>query len=355
MSGNYALYLAVLPAYRAQCVEVLLECNDHVKLYASDAHLDRSVRTGIAGHMYQRVRMLRVGPLFIQVGGWRDAWRSDGLVVDLNPRSVTAWGLLILRRLGGKHTVTWGHLSPRSGRDSPTRHLRKAMRRLSRGFVAYTPGQAQSARLEIPDQPAWVASNALYTRSQLLRPWLAKERTNAIYVGRLEAEKRVHLLVQAFALFVRSDDKDVRLTIVGDGDQREALEAECMRLGIENRVDFHGWVYDFDNLASLYASSFTSVSPGFAGLGLTQSLGFGVPQIVADDQPHSPEIELADTPGAVHWFQGESIESLHSTLDLTYANRNSVPLDNLQIHIATFYTAEAMAEGLLASVMNRRI
>ncbi len=128
-----------------------------------------------------------------------------------------------------------------------------------------------------------------------------------------------------------------------------------MRLGIENRVDFHGWVYDFDNLASLYASSFTSVSPGFAGLGLTQSLGFGVPQIVADDQPHSPEIELADTPGAVHWFQGESIESLHSTLDLTYANRNSVPLDNLQIHIATFYTAEAMAEGLLASVMNRRI
>jgi hypothetical protein len=33
------------------------------------------------------------------------------------------------------------------------------------------------------------------------------------------------------------------------------------------------------------------MSPGYVGLSITQSLSYGVPMIVARDEPHSPEIE----------------------------------------------------------------
>ena len=66
-------------------------------------------------------------------------------------------------------------------------------------------------------------------------------------------------------------------------------------LGIGDKVNFAGWIDNPDSLRQFYSKAFCSASPAFAGLGLTQSLGFGVPMVVADDEPHSPEIELEST------------------------------------------------------------
>lgn len=59
-------------------------------------------------------------------------------------------------------------------------------------------------------------------------------------VGRLERQKRFDLLVQAFHELSRRRHHDpLRLVIVGDGSLREALVAECARLGLLN-VQFTG-------------------------------------------------------------------------------------------------------------------
>jgi glycosyltransferase involved in cell wall biosynthesis len=53
---------------------------------------------------------------------------------------------------------------------------------------------------------------------------------------------------------------DVSLDVVGDGDGREDYEAQCMRLGIADRVTFYGALYG-EELAERYRAAFSLVQP----------------------------------------------------------------------------------------------
>ena len=70
-------------------------------------------------------------------------------------------------------------------------------------------------------------------------------------VSRIEADKRVDLLVKALALC----KKKIRAKIVGEGNQLEELKQMAEGLGIAERIDFPGYVSD-DDLYDLYAGSF---------------------------------------------------------------------------------------------------
>ncbi len=68
-------------------------------------------------------------------------------------------------------------------------------------------------------------------------------------VGRLDAAKRVDMLLRALALA-----PDARAVVVGDGPDREELRALAGDLGLDGRVDFRGRV-DEQELAGLYGRS----------------------------------------------------------------------------------------------------
>ncbi len=70
-------------------------------------------------------------------------------------------------------------------------------------------------------------------------------------VRRLVFEKRVEDVLQAFALL---NHDSARLVIAGDGPDREKLEELCIKLGIQNKVLFLGFV-DNKQLPSLYSAS----------------------------------------------------------------------------------------------------
>jgi glycosyltransferase involved in cell wall biosynthesis len=59
-----------------------------------------------------------------------------------------------------------------------------------------------------------------------------------LFLGRLAPRKGVDLALQALALLPRANY--VRLVIAGDGDVRGDLEAQCIRLGLQNQVRFVG-------------------------------------------------------------------------------------------------------------------
>jgi glycosyltransferase involved in cell wall biosynthesis len=67
-------------------------------------------------------------------------------------------------------------------------------------------------------------------------------------VGRLVPIKDVPTFLRA-ARRVRDAREDVRFALVGDGEERPRLEAECRQLGLEGVVVFFGWRSD---LASVY-------------------------------------------------------------------------------------------------------
>jgi glycosyltransferase involved in cell wall biosynthesis len=77
-------------------------------------------------------------------------------------------------------------------------------------------------------------------------------------VGRLEANKRVDLIIGALAYV----DRRVRLVIVGEGPLRQPLEETAAASGVADRVTFTGGV-DEQQLVNLYAGALAIVFPPY--------------------------------------------------------------------------------------------
>jgi glycosyltransferase involved in cell wall biosynthesis len=353
----YVLFLAVLPAYRKECIEIVkVQLGEKIELFVSAAHLDSSVKTGIPASMYRSVRMIRLArkKLFIQVVPSVLPITAEALVVDLNPRSLSAWALLIARRILGRRTLVWGHIHGQAGADSRTAALRLTMRRLATGTITYTYMDSSKAKKDIPRSQVWVAPNALYKAKDIVAAGHTKsdDRREILYVGRFVIPKKVDLLIRGFAIAAASNT-ELRLRLIGGGTEEPRLRALATSLGVEDRVVFAGWEDSVVRLREAYSTAFCSVSTGFAGLGLTQSLGFGVPMVVADGEPHSPEIELANF-GGVYWFTADAPESLAEALLERWEYRHTIPLNAISQSTCERYSAEAMAAGLVDALTNKR-
>jgi glycosyltransferase involved in cell wall biosynthesis len=346
------LYLAVLPFYRQSCVAHLASTPGlDVRFYAGSRHIDSSIRTGIDPDLYtQVVNHVVASRILIQRGGWRSALAARTTVLDLNPRSVSAWCLLLARRSLRRRTLVWGHLHPRAGGSSKTAILRRIMRRISSGTILYGFDSVPSARAELPGAPVWVAPNSLYSKHELGVAVGDGPYRNVLYVGRLVASKKVDVLIRGFLL---SDlrDRGVRLVIVGDGQERSRLTSLVSTLGGDGSVDFTGHIADVATLRGLYENALCSVSPGYVGLSLTQSLGFGVPMIVSRDEPHAPEIELARL-GGVSYFDTDLPGSLARALEELEPSEQATERRSRIARISETYSAESMAAGLLAALSN---
>jgi glycosyltransferase involved in cell wall biosynthesis len=100
-------------------------------------------------------------------------------------------------------------------------------------------------------------------------------------VGRLTKQKGLDRLLDAFAV-VRKSHPGWRLTILGEGPLREALESHRNRLGLEAFVAMPGAI---GNIGAWYESAdlyvMTSLFEGF-GNTLAEALAYGLPAVAVD-------------------------------------------------------------------------
>jgi glycosyltransferase involved in cell wall biosynthesis len=108
---------------------------------------------------------------------------------------------------------------------------------------------------------------------------------DVIYVGRLSEHKNVDLLLDAVDLVASKTGMDVSCGIIGDGPERERLEAHATDLGVEDRVTFLGFVEaDADVIGNIRAASvfvLPSIREGFPNT-ILEANACGVPSIVVD-------------------------------------------------------------------------
>lgn len=227
-----------------------------------------------------------------QSGAIGPGLRADVVVLELNPRILSNWTIAILRRLFGKSTLLWGHAWPRAGREAATDPVRGLMRRLAHVVIVYTETEQVELAKKAPGLTVIAARNALY-RSAELGALPPQGRAGFIFVGRLVPEKKPDVLVRAYLDAREQLPKEAGLTLVGDGPLRPSLERLVANADAGESVRFVGHVSDVAALRSLYAGALASVSPGYVGLSLIQSLGFGIPMIIARAPNHAPEIEAA--------------------------------------------------------------
>ncbi|PNI06963.1 hypothetical protein CXX84_18890 [Arthrobacter sp. AFG7.2] len=259
------------------------------------------------------------------------------------------------RALMGRRTLVWGHIHPQAGPSSKTALLRRGMRRIANGTISYTYRDAEKALSDLPGSPVWTAPNSLYRKQRILPAIDAslEPRDSVVYVGRFAPEKKVALLVEGFAVAAKSQP-DMKLILIGGGSEESNLRQLASQLGVEEKVEFAGWIDELEGLKPYYGRAFCSASPGFAGLGLTQSLGFGIPMLVADAEPHSPEIELEVT-GGVSYFSSDSKKELAEALHTKWEERYRLPDALLSDYTKVRYSAEAMARGLQAALEGRML
>ncbi|MEV5411323.1 glycosyltransferase [Thermopolyspora sp. NPDC052614] len=108
------------------------------------------------------------------------------------------------------------------------------------------------------------------------------ESPRLLFVGRLDAEKNVDVLLRALALL--PPRPPVTAEIVGDGSRRADLEELARALGVADRVVFHGLVTDQEVLDA-YARCDVFCMPGTAelqSLATMEAMAAGKPVVAAD-------------------------------------------------------------------------
>jgi glycosyltransferase involved in cell wall biosynthesis len=88
------------------------------------------------------------------------------------------------------------------------------------------------------------------------------------YLGRLKKYKSIEHLIQAVKI-VKEEIPDIKVMIVGDGDNRKNLEDLTRNLGLENIVKFEGFVSEEEKVTYLQQMHFIVNTSSKEGWGLT--------------------------------------------------------------------------------------
>lgn len=132
-----------------------------------------------------------------------------------------------------------------------------------------------------------VVTNELYRQREeaVDHPWFESSGEVILGVGRLTEQKDFSTLIRAFAKLRL--EREAKLIILGEGEQRDALQALVAELDLSKHVDMPGFVnnpFAFMRHASVFVLS--SAWEGLPGV-LIQALACGCP-VVSTDCPSGP-------------------------------------------------------------------
>ncbi len=161
------------------------------------------------------------------------------------------------------------------------RHRTERLLRSLEGVIAYSQRGAQEyLQAGIPAERIYVALNAAAHRPAQPPPEKSPgfgPRPVILYVGRLQARKRLDLLIQACAGLPEA--MQPHLLIVGDGPARPELAVAAEKH--YPATEFTGALFG-DALAACFQRADLFVLPGTGGLAVQQAMAWGLPVIVAE-------------------------------------------------------------------------
>lgn len=284
---------------------------DVTLLYAQSGRVN-AAPDGFNAHLVGR-RTVRVAgqPIYWQPSQISavDPDRADVVSFDWDVHYALLVPALLRAKARGVASILWGHGT--SGNDGtwkawPRQELARladvlvtyaedARRQyIARGWDADRVWCAPNAIDQAPVQDAYDAVRAGFTREEdatdaARRHLRLRDGPVLLFVSRLDAVRRLDVLIDAAAIVARSHPA-VQLAIVGDGAERGPIERRAADAGIAHVVRFAGAEYDEVRLARWYAAADVVVHPAWLGLSVYHAMGHGRPVVTADDAHlHPPE------------------------------------------------------------------
>lgn len=353
------LVQSALPAYRQRLVDGLVdEFGESLSILTGESQFAKDVTLGVSAPepsiTIVRNRFLFGRRILWQSSVVRKAMGARVAIVELNPRIINTWLTLIFRRMAGRPTILWGHAWPRMGRQSRTGTIRHLQRLLADCVVVYTKRDADELREEMPENSRVAsAPNAVLWRCEMGSDKLPAVY-RVIYSGRLTPPKKPALLLDAFAYACQLDAafaRKARLTYIGAGELEEELHRSAESVS-SMQVDFLGEIWDASRLKEIYDEAFLAVSPGYAGLSIVQSWGFGTPTLVSHHEPHAPEVGSFRAGSLGQFFRTDSVDELAKAILLYWKRRHdAAKRSNYLVRYAqSHHSIEVMASGFSAAI-----
>lgn len=170
------------------------------------------------------------------------------------------------------------------------------------------------ARLGLPAANITVAAPGVDPRWSA-DPSVPRSATPTILaVGRLMPHKHFDRLITTVAE-VRNQHPDLRLTIVGEGNERPRLEAQVASLGASTWVALPGRLSDealLEHYRTAWVVAATSVAEGF-GMTLTEAAACGTPSVATDVAGHRDAVHEGRS-GLLSRSPAEMVTQLNAVL-----------------------------------------
>ncbi len=291
-SGRLAIQQRVLPFYRAPFFDELAgSCPAGMELFAGLPRTDEAIETvdhlDVARlvsatniHLMRGSLYMCLQPGFID---WLEKFQPDALIIEANPRYLSTPSAIRWMKSRHKPVIGWGLGAPGitgsfAGfqRQSRSRFLNQLD-----AVIAYSQqGAEEYTACGIPPGKIFVAPNSASFRPKNEPPERSSKfdgRPKVLFVGRIQARKRLDLLFDACAALPQNLRPEI--TVVGDGPERTILEKTAFEkypstvfVGMKTGMELDPYF----RRADLF------VLPGTGGLAVQQAMSYGLPVIVAE-------------------------------------------------------------------------
>jgi glycosyltransferase involved in cell wall biosynthesis len=205
---------------------------------------------------------------------WLEKTNPDALIVEASLRNLATPSAVKWMHARGRKVIGWGLGAPSvSGIKKDTWF---AFVNQFDALISYSQrGADEYAALGFPREKIFVAHNSVAPapKFQVSRSTFQGQPA-IIFIGRLQARKRVDWLLRACAEI----ESKPRLVIVGDGPEREKLESLARE--VYPSAEFVG-AKRGEELTPYFAASDLFVLPGTGGLAVQEAMAHGLPVIVA--------------------------------------------------------------------------
>ena len=275
----------VLPSYRVPFFDLLAQSCESMSLFAGQARPVEMIAGGrpqVAAYHEAKNIHLFSGAFYLchqqNFISWLTEWDPHTLIVEANPRYLATSAAVNWMHARGRKVIGWGLGSPPLSGPLAGFRQKSRISFLSKfdALLAYSQrGADEYAALGFPREKIFVAHNSVSPKPTFnLQPATFKPTPSILFVGRLQARKRVDHLLRACAEM----DSKPRLMIVGDGPERAALES--LAKDVYPSAEFIGAKHGAD-LKPYFEQADLFVLPGTGGLAVQEAMSYGLPVIVA--------------------------------------------------------------------------
>ena len=294
----------VLPEYRAAFLEMLAaSCPQGLGVFAGRARPREAIASvdelGQAQYFPAENRHLFSGSAYglLQTNflRWLNEWQPEALIVEANARYLSTPAAIYWMHRRHRPVIGWGLGAPTASFIEAA--LRGRFLHSLDAVIAYSSaGADQYIAAGLPPERVFIAANSVAprpTQPPIKRPnTYAEGRPTLLFIGRLQARKRLEILLQACAALPEA--LYPRLYIVGDGPEREYLQQLAAQ--IFPAAIFTGAKHG-EELEPYFAAADLFVLPGTGGLAVQQAMSHSLPVIVGAADGTQTDMLTPETAG----------------------------------------------------------